>query len=238
MLDKAFEALKTYDWGQDPKVLTPIDEAIVATHGDAAKRKELEDKLAAALKTDLSRDAKQVVCRHLMVVGTAACVPTLAALLPDKDLSHMARYSLERIPAPEAAQALRDSLAKLPADLKVGVISSLGSRDDNASVATLAGLLNDENPAVATAAAHALGAIRSPEAAKALSEAKPADKVQAAATDASLACAEALLAAGKNTDALAIYKGLVGEGQPKHVKLAATRGMLACAAKKSSAEQD
>ena len=32
--------------------------------------------------------------------------------------------------------------------------------------------------------------------------------------------------------ALAIYKGLAGADQPKHVRLAATRGMLACAGKK------
>src|SRR4051812_37343044 len=107
MLDQALESLKTYDWGQDPKVLSPIDEAIVATHGDAAKRKELEEKLAAALKTDLTVDGKQVVCRYLMTIGTSACVPTLAALLAEKDLSHMARYALERIPTPEAAAALR-----------------------------------------------------------------------------------------------------------------------------------
>jgi HEAT repeat protein len=126
---------------------------------------------------------------------------------------------------------LRDSLSKLPPELKVGVISSLGSRGDNASVKQLAELLKDDNAAVATAAAEALGAIRTPEAAKAVSETKPNEKAKAAATDASLACAEALLAAGKNTDALSIYKGLVGSSQ-KHVKLAATRGVLACAAKK------
>ena len=231
MLDKALEALKTYDWGQDAKVLAPIDEAIVASHGDAAKRKDLEEKLCAALKGELKLDGKQVVCRYLMPIGSAACVPTLAGMLADKEVSHMARYALERIPAPEAAAALRDSLSKLPTELKVGVISSLGSRGDSDSVKTLAGLLKDEDATIATAAAQALGAIRTPEAAKAISEGKPNEKAQAAATDASLACAEALLAAGKNTDALSIYKGLVGSSQ-KHVKLAATRGVLACAAKK------
>jgi hypothetical protein len=56
--------------------------------------------------------------------------------------------------------------------------------------------------------------------------------VKPAAVDASLACAESLLAAGKNLDALAIYKGLAAGDPPKHVKLAATRGMLACTSKK------
>ena len=30
MLDQAFEALKTYDWGTDPNALKPIDEAVIA----------------------------------------------------------------------------------------------------------------------------------------------------------------------------------------------------------------
>ena len=231
MLDQALEVLNKYDWGQDPKVLSPIDEAIVATHGDVAKRKELEDKLIAALKPDLSLDAKQMLCRYLMVCGTAAAVQALAGLLPDKDLSHMARYALERIPAAEAATALRDALPKLSGNLKVGVIASLGARGDNASVQALSALVGDADPAVASASACALGDIRTPEAAKALSQTKPAEKTRFATTDASLACAESLLAAGKNGDALVIYKGLVSDSQPKHVRLAATRGLLACAKK-------
>lgn len=232
MLDEAFEALKTYDWGADPKVLSPIDEAIVATHGDAAARKELEARLAAVLKTDVSRDAKDVVCRKLTVIGTAASVPVLAELLPNKDLSHMARYALERIPAPEAAQALRDALPKIDNALKVGVMGSLGARQDVASVPALAALLNDGDATVARSATLALGAIRAPEAARALRDAKPAsDAMKIAVTDASLACAEGLLAAGKKGEAMAIYKRFTGEDQPKHVRLAATRGMLACAGK-------
>ena len=81
MLDQAFEALKTYDWGTDRKVLDPIEKAVVGTRDDAEARKDLEDRLAAVLKTDVSRDAKGYVCRKLRVVGTAASVPTLAELL-------------------------------------------------------------------------------------------------------------------------------------------------------------
>lgn len=232
MLDKAFDALQDYDWGADRSVLNPIDEAVVATHGDAAAREQLESRLAAVLKTDVSRDAKDFVCRKLMVIGTAASVPALAELLPEQDHSHMARYALERIPAPEAAQAMRDALPKLSSALKVGVIGSLGVRQDAASVPALAGLLGNADVAVAKAAAFALGAIRTAEAAQALADAEPADaEAQFAATDASLACAEALLSDGKKVAALAIYKGLAGEDQPKHVRLAATRGMLACAGK-------
>ncbi len=61
----------------------------------------------------------------------------------------MARYALERIPAPEAAQAMRDALPQLSGKLKVGVIGSLGVRQDAASVPALAALLGDADPAVA-----------------------------------------------------------------------------------------
>jgi len=92
-LDKAFESLKTYDWGTDRNAVKPIDEAVVATGGDAGTRKALEQRLAAVLKTGASRSAKDFVCRKLKTIGTAESVPALAALLPDKELSHMARYA-------------------------------------------------------------------------------------------------------------------------------------------------
>ena len=207
---------------------------MAATHGDAAARKELETRLAAVLKTGASRAAKDFVCRTLKMIGTAESVPALAALLPDKDLSHMARYALERIPAPEAAQAMRDAVPKLSGALKVGVIGSLGVRRDAASVPALAAALGDADKAVACAAACALGDIGSPEAAKALGgfAKKAPEGVKLAVADARLACAERLLADGKKAEAMAIYKSLSGEDQPKHVRLAATRGLLSAAGKK------
>jgi len=230
MLDQAFEALKTYDWGAERNVLSPINEAVLSTRNDTAARNELESRLVAALKTPISRDAKDFVCRKLMQIGTAASVPTLAELLSVKDLSHMARFALERIPAQEAAQAIRDALPKISGPLKLGMISSLGQRKDSASVPLLAKLLMDTDPAIVRSADLALGSIRTSESAKALSNARPTSpETQLAVLDASLSCAEALLAAGNKGDAIAIYKSLLGDGQPKQVRLAATRGILACA---------
>jgi HEAT repeat protein len=234
-LEQAVAALKTYDFGQKYEIVRPIDDAVIALHGDAAGCKALEAQLVAVLGTGATRAAKDFVCRKLTVIGTAESVPALAGLLADKDLTHMARYALERIPAPEAAQALRDALAKLSGAAKVGVVGSLGSRRDAASVTVLATLLTDSDKAVACAAATALGHIGSPEAAHALGDvAKQAPEgVKQAIVDGSLAAAEQLLAAGKKTDAMLIYKSLLGEGQPKHVRLAATRGMLSVAGKKN-----
>ncbi len=229
MLNRAFDDLKKYEWGVDPKVLKPIDDAVVSTHGDAGARDDLEKRLAAVLSMDVSNVAKDYVCRQLMVIGTETSVPALAKLLAEKDLSHMARYALERIPAPEASQAMREALPRLDPALKIGVLSSLGVRQDEECVPMLGELVNDSDSAVARSAAMALGDIQTSEAAKALAGAKTSDKhVIVAVTDASLACAESLLAHGKKKDALAVYKGYAGTDQPKHVRMAATKGILAC----------
>jgi HEAT repeat protein len=233
-VDKAFETLKTYDWGADRNALNPIDEAVIATRGDAAARKDLEARLIDVLKSDASRSAKDFVFRTLKTMGTAESVPTLAASLPDKDLSHMARYALERIPAPEAGAALRAALPKLSGALKIGVIGSLGVRRDADSVVALAGCLGDADNSIAAKAAQALGTVGNAQAGKALGERlkKAPDDLKPAITDACLVCAEQLLADGKKAEAMLLYKSLSGEDQPKHVRLAATRGLLMAAGKK------
>ncbi|MCX6874167.1 MAG: hypothetical protein NTW21_10220 [Verrucomicrobia bacterium] len=231
MLDQAFDALKTYDWGVDPNVLKPIDEAIVATHSDAAARKELEARLIAVLKTEMPRAAKDAVCRALKTIGTAASVPALAALLADEKLSHMARYALERIPEPEAGQAMREALPKVSAKLRIGLLASLGVRGEATAIAPLQALLADSDPSVAAAAAYGLGAIRSLEAAKALVVTKPNAGTKAAIADASMACAETLLAAGNKVAAKATYEKILASTPSKAAKAAATRGLQACASK-------
>jgi len=232
-LEKAFEALKTYDWGKERAPLRPLEEAVAAAGKDPALAKALEQKLVGLLKTDVSQAAKDQICRQLSLVGSAECVPAVAELLTDEKLSHMARYVLERIPAPEATKALRDALPKTKGVQKVGVLNSLGVKRDAESVPALVPLLADSDHQVAAAAAAALGAIGNSEAAKALADfqAKAPAALKLAAADAYLACAEALLAAGKKTEALAIYKELT-KSEIRHVKLAATRGMMNVMGKK------
>ncbi len=228
-VDKAFEALKTYDWGNDRNLLGAIDDAVAASNGDAAAQKDLETRLAAVLGSDAKHAAKDYACRKLSLIASPASVPALAALLGHEKLSHMGRYALERMPAPEAIAAIRDAMPKVKGKLKVGMINSLGVRRDAASTGALAALLADSDAEVAAAAAAALGSIGSPEAAKAL--AKAPESLKTAVADACLACAEQLLADGKKMDAMMIYKALAKPDQPKHVRVAATRGLLAATSK-------
>ncbi len=231
MLEQAFDALKTYDWGVDRHVLDPIDEAVVTTRNDPAARKELESKLLAVLQSNAPRDAKDYICRQLRTMGTAASVPALEKLLAGAELSHMARYALERIPGPQAGKALERQLRKLSGNLKVGVISSLGTRGQDGTskpVGSLRPLLNDPDDDVARAAAIALGRIASVEADKALASARPSAALVAVFADASMSCAEKLLAAGHAREAKATYERLLKNKPSELVRSAAERGLKAC----------
>jgi HEAT repeat protein len=226
MLEQAFEALKTYDYGADRHLLDPIEEAAVTTRNDAAARKELETQLLAVLQSNAPRDARDFVCRQLRTIGTAASVPALEALLADPDLSHMARYALERIPAAPAGQALERQLPKLEGPLKIGVISSLGARGQG--VRRLRPLLQDSDEAVARAAAIALGRIATVEAEHGLRSARPRPALAVVFADASMSCAEKLLAAGHAKEAKATYQRLLKGNPPASIRQAAERGLRAC----------
>jgi len=233
-LDKTLETLKTYDWGADREALKPIDQAIVATHDDAAARKALEKSLVDALAGGISRSAQDYVCRKLRIVGTTQSVEALAALLAAEDTSHIARYALERIPDEKAAKAMRDALPKVSKKLKPGIIGSLGVRRDKQSIMVFSKLLGDSDIQVAKAAAQSLGLIGTSAAAKELSKfaKKASANMKLPVADACLVCAEQLLADGEKSEAVALYKELKGDDKPAHVKAAAMKGILTAATKK------
>jgi HEAT repeat protein len=146
----------------------------------------------------------------------------------------MARFALERIAGPASLAALRDALPKVKGALKAGVIESLGARRDGACVDVLTGLADNGDQTIAFAAINTLGKIGTPVAGTALGSIvkKAPDALKPIAADACLACAECLAADGKKADAMLLYKGLSSDDQPKHVRLAAVRGLLAAAGKK------
>jgi HEAT repeat protein len=227
-VSKAFAALQTYDRGSSRASLMPIDDVVVASLDDALLRRELERRLAAVLRTKVSPVAKEYVCSKLGLIGSAESVPALAEFLADRNLAHVVQSALESMPCPEAAQAIRDGLPRLGGLEKVGAIHCLAVRRDAQSVSVLATLLADSDNLVRLAALAALGNIGTKEAAQSLQGFRPnaADSIHLAVADALLACAERLLSAGKKTESLAIYKSLTDSRQPKHIRLAANRGLM------------
>jgi len=206
----------------------PLVEQQIVAAKDAKARKDLETRAIETLKGDAPRADKERACRILKIIGTADAVPALAALLPNAELSHMARFALESMPCPEAGKGLREAIAKASGQAKVGVINSVGVREDAAAVGDLAGLLKDADREVAAAAAYALGRAGTPEAAAALADfrAKAPKDLQAAAADASLTAAERLLRQGKADEAARIYQELGAQNCPAHVRAAALAGLV------------
>ncbi len=149
------------------------------------------------LRSDATLQEKSAACRQLARIATKEAVPTLAALLGDEKLSHMARYALETIRDPSVDDALRDALGKVQGQPRLGVIGSLGVRRDAKAVDALAGLLKGTD--AAQAAARALGNIGTPAAAKALEDVLPdaSGGNQLAICEGLLRCAEALAADGQ-----------------------------------------
>jgi len=164
----------------------------------------------------------------LSIIGTGQSVSALANMLIDEETSDMARYALERIPGTAVNEALRGALRKAKGKPKIGIINSLGQRRDKRAVRALGRLVGNQDKAVATAAAAALGQIADSRATKALAEAKDkaTGKLQMVVLDSYLRCADQLVADGNKAGAVAIYKGLQKPDMPKPIRTAALTGML------------
>lgn len=228
--EDAFKKIRSATVGQSTAEFTAIANAAVASLGNPELRKSLERQLIALLgDKEATFDAKSFACRQLMVMGTAESVPALAGLLGDEALSHMALYALERMPFPEAGKALREALATAKGKGLLGVVNSLGERRDAEAVASIAKLLGHADGAVAEAAARALGKIAGGDAAAAVAAARKgaAGRLRVVLDDAWLRCADDFLAAGQAEKAKAIYEAMFAPAEPKNVRSAALRGLVA-----------
>ncbi|MCC7374474.1 MAG: HEAT repeat domain-containing protein [Verrucomicrobiales bacterium] len=201
--------------------MRPILFALLLLAGNAFAQ---EDQLIAILKSDAPLVEKADACEELARVATRKSVPVLSALLADAQLSHRARLALEPIADPSADAALRQALPQLQGPLLVGVIHSLGVRKDPQAVEHLAPFLSASDPAVAQAAARALGSIGN-TAAAALDAALPAASPATlpALCEGLFRCAEAL----PDPKAIALYDRIQTlPNLPHHLRVAAFSGAV------------
>ena len=179
-----------------------------------------EAKLLEVLKSNAPYKEKSDACRELQHLATKAAVPTLAGLLTDEKLSHMARYALEPLPDPSVDEAFRAALGQVKGRLLAGVITSIGVRRDAKAVEPLAKFLDDSDADVARAAAQSLGDIGTSAAAKVLLTGKTS---KLPVCEGLLRCAEKL----PKKEARAIYDKLVAlSDAPHQVHTAALRGAV------------
>jgi hypothetical protein len=175
----------------------------VARAGDG--RTDKERQLIVQLRT-AAEGEKAIACKQLAIHGSADAVPDVAKLLGDERLSSWARIALEAIPDPACDAALREAAGRLQGRLLVGVINSLGVRRDAGAVGMLAGRLADPDPAVASAAAIALGQVGDVAALAALRPTLAATQpaVRDAVAEACVVAAERMRSAGRGSDAAAL----------------------------------
>lgn len=198
---------------------------------------QTEDQLIAVLKSDAAQKEKADACLQLGVIGTKKAVATLAALLPDETMNHMARYGLEPIQDASVDEAFRAALSTAKGRPLVGVIGSIGVRKDAKAVDALAKFLGDAEPEVAQAAARALGKIATPAAVKSIQTALPATSAanQLAFCEGLFRCAETASAKGQRKDAVAIYDALLKVQGPHQVRAGAVRGAILARGKDGNA---
>lgn len=195
---------------------------------DAATAAAQENELIAVLASDAAGGDKAIACKKLAIYGSSKAVPQLAPLLADPQLSSWARTALEVIPGPEADAALREAAAKLEGRVLIGVINSIGVRRDAKAMDVLTKRLGDDDAAVASAAAVALGHIGDAAATKALRAAlaKAGDDVRSAVAEGCILCAEKLMHGGQADEAAKIYDEVRTAAVPKPRVLEATRGAI------------
>ncbi len=187
-----------------------------------------EEDLIAVLQSDAPKSEKAITCKLLAIHGSSQAVPELAKLLSDPQLASWARIALEAIPGDEADQALRTAAQSLDGKLLIGVIHSIGVRQDANAVPWLSQTLAKSDPAIAAAAAAALGRIGNDAATetlrKALATAPP--PVRSVVAEACIVCAEKRQQTGDPAAAIAIYDEVRKADVPQQRLIEATRGAI------------
>jgi HEAT repeat protein len=205
-----------------PKATIPHQAAIslLATNSEA--------QCLEVLRSTASLMEKDAACARLKIVGTERCVPALAALLADEQLSHSAREVLEPMTSPAAWRALIVALDHTTGLIKAGIVASLGLRRERSAMTVLGKTLADPDFTVACAAATALGDIGGSDSLDVLRPAfgTSAEPLHRAVTDAILRCGQGFLAAGQTAQARAVFQELYAGRQPEAVQVAAFRGLL------------
>ncbi|MCF7976325.1 MAG: ThuA domain-containing protein [Phycisphaerae bacterium] len=220
-----YQAVESYDFGTSRKALAEIEAEIRAA--SPKMYPAIEARLLTALNAQgTSVAGKQFCCRMLRRIGTAQSVPSLAKLLADPELSHMARFALQLMPAPEAGAALRQAVTALDGDLRTGVIVTLGLRGERRAVAELAPLVSENDRQTALAAIKALGEIGGRRSARTLQDASVLRTLRVDRDDALLMCADSMAARNQAEQAMSIYQNLIAPTYSTWIRIAAYQGLI------------
>jgi len=211
LADDIYDKLLSFDYGQSREAFWTIENRIREAANDQ-QRLEIEKALLTALQAPQATvAARQSICQLLIDVASCASVTPLSPLLADEKLQDAARGALQGLPCPEVDKLFRDTLPSLKGPARLALVSSIGARRDRGSVALLAGLLNNPDPAVVEAALAGLGRIGGDPAATLIKQTVVTPTLRAAKADAYLKCAASFLKEGQPSRAEAIYQEILKE---------------------------
>jgi len=237
-LESSIEKLQAYEYDKTNGVdLRWVESQIALASADNSVRGKVETKLIDSLAKAKTNDAKQFLCRQLRTIGTSQCVPQLASMLTDKDISHMARYALGRIETPEAGNALYKALGQTSGKIKAGIINTLVQMEYAAAAYDITKLVNDCDKDVAIAAIRGTGRLGDRRTVVMLQRmrASAAKDMQVEIDSAILNCARRLVEKGDGRSAVEIYREYYNGKYPEHLRTAGLRGLVEASGPKAAA---
>jgi len=165
--------------------------------------------LASQIGGDRPKEVQKYLVRELQIAGGKEAVEELGELLVDEELCEPAAQALAAI-GDGAAEQLRRALPRARGKCRLTIVQNLGVVRDARSVGELKRAVGNEDVEVRIAAAWGLANIGDADSADLLL--KAADKSdgweRVEATKACLLLAEKLIAAGKKSEAVKIYRHL------------------------------
>jgi HEAT repeat protein len=215
-----YAAVMKRDFGTAIDEMTAIEKEIESAPAD--RYPAFEDKLIAILNApDATKPGKQFACQMLRIVGSPKCIPAVAALLTDEQLSHIARYVLLPMKNPAADTALRVALTQTTGPVRIGIVNTLGDRKDREALNAVAALVGSGDELTGRACLNAIGKIGGVPAEVTLERLKPPAPLNEAWALAYLHTAENLIASGDHTHPGKMLRRLLTPENPIAVRAAA-----------------
>jgi HEAT repeat protein len=152
----------------------------------------------------------------------------LAGMLKDSETFEMALYALNRIPDASVPGFLYEALDFTEGTQRIGVINTLGEKQDKGATNRLISIADEPDRAQAAAALHALGKIADEQAFRYLRKRieKNEDPLHHEAVQSFLTCAGNFKESGKGNTLYASYRMLFRAEEPPQVQFAGLRGMV------------
>lgn len=186
------------------------------------------DLIGLLTSAETTKADKAITCKKLAVFGNDQCVPEVAKLLTDPELTSWARITLESLATPDAQAALIAAMDRTEGLPLVGIINSLGVLRAPTAVEPLAAQLESDDELVASSAAVSLGKIggKSVEETLLANLNDPRDPVRSAVAEGLVLAAEHSLSGGDAARASELYDSILSAEVPLPRIVEATRGAI------------